>query len=431
MISRYTRPEMAKIWSLENKYQKWLEIELLVCEAWTQQGLIPQDILAKIKQKASFSVERIAEIEERVKHDVIAFITNLEENIGLEGRYLHLGLTSSDILDTTNAVLLKEAMEIILQDVDDVMSVLKDQALRYKDTIMIGRSHGVHAEPITFGLKLALFYEEMKRNQRRLHQALEDISYGKISGAVGTYAYLEPEIEAYVCKRLGLKPASVSNQIIQRDRYAHYFTTLAILAGTIEKIALEIRHLQRTEVLEVEEPFGKGQKGSSAMPHKRNPIQCENLCGLARVVRTNSIAALENIALWHERDISHSSVERVIMPDSTILIDFMLHRLKNILANMHVYPEKMKHNLEITKGLIFSQGILLALVKKGLPRQKAYEMVQACAMRVWQGEGNLKSQILASEEIKKYLTPEEIEQVFNLRHHLRHVETIFARVFTE
>ncbi|MCD6320437.1 MAG: adenylosuccinate lyase [Candidatus Desulfofervidaceae bacterium] len=431
MIPRYTRPEMAKIWSLENKYQKWLEIELLVCEAWAQQGVIPQDALAQIKQKASFSVERIAEVEKRVKHDVIAFITNLEENIGPEGRYLHLGLTSSDILDTANAVLLKEAMEIILQDVKEVMSTLKEQALRYKDTIMIGRSHGVHAEPITFGLKLALFYEEMKRNRSRLHQALENISYGKISGAVGTYAYLEPEVETYVCKKLGLKPASVSSQIIQRDRYAHYFTALAILAGTIEKIALEIRHLQRTEVLEVEEPFGKGQKGSSAMPHKRNPIQCENLCGLARLVRTNSIAALENIALWHERDISHSSVERVIMPDSTILIDFMLHRLKNILANMHVYPEKMKQNLEITKGLIFSQGILLALAQKGLPRQKAYEVVQACAMRVWQGEGDLKSQILASKEIKKYLTPEEVAQIFDLKHHLRHVETIFARVFYE
>ncbi|MDL1971317.1 MAG: adenylosuccinate lyase [Candidatus Desulfofervidaceae bacterium] len=431
MIPRYTRPEMAKIWSLENKYQKWLEIELLVCEAWAQQGVIPQDALAQIKQKASFSVERIAEVEKRVKHDVIAFITNLEENIGPEGRYLHLGLTSSDILDTANAVLLKEAMEIILQDVKEVMSTLKEQALRYKDTIMIGRSHGVHAEPITFGLKLALFYEEMKRNQCRLHQALENISYGKISGAVGTYAYLEPEVETYVCEKLGLKPASVSSQIIQRDRYAHYFTALAILAGTIEKIALEIRHLQRTEVLEVEEPFGKGQKGSSAMPHKRNPIQCENLCGLARLVRTNSIAALENIALWHERDISHSSVERVIMPDSTILIDFMLHRLKNILANMHVYPEKMKQNLEITKGLIFSQGILLALAQKGLPRQKAYEVVQACAMRVWQGEGDLKSQILASKEIKKYLTPEEVAQIFDLKHHLRHVETIFARVFYE
>lgn len=429
MIPRYTRPEMAKIWSLKNKYQKWMEIELLVCEAWAQKGLIPQDALEKIKQRASFSVERITEIEERVKHDVIAFITNLEENIGPEGRYLHLGLTSSDILDTANAVLLKEAMEIILRDVDEVMSVLKEQALHYKNTIMIGRSHGVHAEPITFGLKLALFYEEMKRNKIRLHQALEDISYGKISGAVGTYAYLEPEVEAYVCERLGLKPASVSSQVIQRDRYAHYFTALAILAGTIEKIALEIRHLQRTEVLEVEEPFRKGQKGSSAMPHKRNPIQCENLCGLARLVRTNSMAALENIALWHERDISHSSVERVIMPDSTILIDFMLHRLKNILANMHVYPEKMKQNLEITKGLIFSQGVLLALVKKGLPRQKAYEMVQACAMRVWQGEGDLKSQVLASEEIKEHLAPEEIEQIFDLKHHLRHVETIFARVF--
>jgi len=429
MISRYTRPEMAKLWSLKNKYQKWLEIEILVCEAWAEKGVIPKEALAKIKEKASFSVERIAEIETQVKHDVIAFISNVEENIGPEGRYLHLGLTSSDILDTANAVLLKEAMEIILEDVEEVMSILREQAFAYKDTPMIGRSHGVHAEPITFGLKLALWYEEMRRNKKRLQQAKEDISYGKISGAVGTFAHLEPEIEEYVCPKLGLKPAPITNQIIQRDRYAHYFTALAILAGTIEKIALEIRHLQRTEVLEVEEPFTKGQKGSSAMPHKRNPIQCENLCGLARLVRTNAIAALENIALWHERDISHSSVERVIMPDSTILSDFMLHRLKKILANMEVYPERMLKNIYLTKGLIFSQALLLALVKKGLPRQKAYEMIQDCAMRVWQGEQDLKTQILSHKEIKVYLTPAEIEKIFDLKYCLRHVDKIFARIF--
>ncbi|MDL1965704.1 MAG: adenylosuccinate lyase [Candidatus Desulfofervidus auxilii] len=429
MISRYTRPEMAKLWSLKNKYQKWLEIEILVCEAWAEKGVIPKEALVKIKEKASFSVERIAEIETQVKHDVIAFISNVEENIGPEGRYLHLGLTSSDILDTANAVLLKEAMEIILEDVEEVMSILREQAFTYKDTPMIGRSHGVHAEPITFGLKLALWYEEMRRNKKRLQQAKEDISYGKISGAVGTFAHLEPEIEEYVCPKLGLKPAPITNQIIQRDRYAHYFTALAILAGTIEKIALEIRHLQRTEVLEVEEPFTKGQKGSSAMPHKRNPIQCENLCGLARLVRTNAIAALENIALWHERDISHSSVERVIMPDSTILSDFMLHRLKKILANMEVYPERMLKNIYLTKGLIFSQALLLALVKKGLPRQKAYEMIQDCAMRVWQGEQDLKTQVLSHKEIKVYLTPAEIEKIFDLKYCLRHVDKIFARIF--
>jgi len=429
MISRYTRPEMAKLWSLKNKYQKWLEIEILVCEAWAEKGVIPKEALAKIKEKASFSVERIAEIETQVKHDVIAFISNVEENIGPEGRYLHLGLTSSDILDTANAVLLKEAMEIILEDVEEVMSILREQAFAYKDTPMIGRSHGVHAEPITFGLKLVLWYEEMRRNKKRLQQAKEDISYGKISGAVGTFAHLEPEIEEYVCPKLGLKPAPITNQIIQRDRYAHYFTALAILGGTIEKIALEIRHLQRTEVLEVEEPFTKGQKGSSAMPHKRNPIQCENLCGLARLVRTNAIAALENIALWHERDISHSSVERVIMPDSTILSDFMLHRLKKILANMEVYPERMLKNIYLTKGLIFSQALLLALVKKGLPRQKAYEMIQDCAMRVWQGEQDLKTQVLSHKEIKVYLTPAEIEKIFDLKYCLRHVDKIFARIF--
>jgi len=429
MISRYTRSEMAKLWSLKNKYQKWLDIEVLVCEAWAEKGVIPKEALANIKKKASFSVERIAEIETQVKHDVIAFISNVEENIGPEGRYLHLGLTSSDILDTANAVLLKKAMEIILEDVEEVMSILRKQAFAYKDTPMIGRSHGVHAEPITFGLKLALWYEEMKRNKKRLQQAKENISYGKISGAVGTFAHLDPEIESYVCSKLGLNPAPISNQIIQRDRYAHYFTALAILAGTIEKIALEIRHLQRTEVLEVEEPFTKGQKGSSAMPHKRNPIQCENLCGLARLVRSNTLAALENIALWHERDISHSSVERVIMPDTTILADFILHRLKKILANMQVYPERMLKNLNLTKGLIFSQGLLLALVKKGLPRQRAYEIIQDCAMRVWQGELDLKTQILSHKEIKVYLTSVEIEKIFDLKYCLRHVDKIFARIF--
>jgi len=429
MISRYSRPEMAQIWSLKNKYQKWLDIEILVCEAWAKKGIIPKEALAKIKEKASFSVERIAEIETQVKHDVIAFISNVEENIGLQGRYLHLGLTSSDILDTANAVLLKKAMEIILEDVEKVMSILREQAFTHKDTPMIGRSHGVHAEPITFGLKLALWYEEMKRNKKRLQQAKEDISYGKISGAVGTFAHLDPEIESYVCSKLGLNPAPISNQIIQRDRYAHYFTSLAILSGTIEKIALEIRHLQRTEVLEVEEPFTKGQKGSSAMPHKRNPIQCENLCGLARLVRSNTLAALENIALWHERDISHSSVERVIMPDTTILVDFMLHRLKKILANMQVYPERMLKNLNLTKGLIFSQGLLLTLVKKGLPRQRAYEIIQDCAMRVWQGEKDLKTQILSHKEIRDYLTPAEIEKIFDLKHCLRHIDKIFARIF--
>jgi len=429
MISRYSRPEMAQIWSLENKYQKWLEIEILVCEAWAKKGVIPKEALVNIKEKARFSVERIAEIETQVKHDVIAFISNVEGEIGPEGRYLHLGLTSSDILDTANAILLKKAMEIILEDVEKVMSILREQAFTYKDTPMIGRSHGVHAEPITFGLKLALWYEEMRRNKKRLQQAKEDISYGKISGAVGTFAHLDPEIESYVCSKLGLKPAPISNQIIQRDRYAHYFASLAILSGTIEKIALEIRHLQRTEVLEVEEPFTKGQKGSSAMPHKRNPIQCENLCGLARLVRSNTLAALENIALWHERDISHSSVERVIMPDSTILSDFMLHRLKKILANMQVYPERMLKNIYLTKGLIFSQGLLLALVKKGLPRQRAYEIIQDCAMRVWQGEKDLKTQILSHKEIKVYLTPAEIEKIFDLKYCLRHIDKIFARIF--
>jgi adenylosuccinate lyase len=420
---------MTRIWSEENKYKKWLEIELLVCEAWAQKGIIPKNTLTKIKRKACFSIKRIKEIEEKVRHDVIAFIINVEENIGIEGRFLHLGLTSSDILDTTNACLLKEAMELILKDVEEVLVVLKELAFFYKKTAMVGRSHGIHAEPITFGLKLALWYEEIKRQMKRLQLVLQDISYGKISGAVGTFAHLDPAIEQYVCSKLGLKYAPISSQIVQRDRYAYYFTALAILAGSIEKIALEIRHLQRTEVLEVEEPFTKGQKGSSAMPHKRNPIQCENLCGLARLVRTNAMATLENIALWHERDISHSSVERVVMPDSTILVDFMLNRLKDILKNMQVYPEKMLKNLSLTRGLIFSQAILLALIKGGLSRKKAYNVVQVCAMAVWQEKTDLKSQILTNEEIKTYLKPAEIEEIFDLNHYLRYVDNIFARIF--
>lgn len=429
MIERYTRKEMGKIWSSENKLKHWLNIEILLCEALAKMGIIPKKALEKIKKNASFSMKRTLEIEKTTKHDVVAFITNLEEEVGKEGRYLHFGLTSSDVLDTTNAILLRETADLIIKDIEEILKVLREKALVYKDTIMIGRSHGVHAEPITFGLKLAIWYEEMKRNYKRMQEAKEIISYGKISGAVGTYAYINPEIEGYVCEKCGLRPAPVSSQIIQRDRYAQYFSTLAIIAGTIEKIALEIRHLQRTEVLELEELFTKGQRGSSAMPHKRNPILCENLCGLARIVRGNAAIALENMSLWHERDISHSSAERVIMPDSTILIDFMLHRLMEVLKGMQVYVEKMKENLNITKGLIFSQGVLLALIKKGLSRKTAYELVQKNAMRVWKEGVGLKGLLLKDANIRKHLSEIEIEDIFDLKKHLRHVETIFSGIF--
>lgn len=429
MIERYTRKEMGKIWSSENKLKHWLNIEIFLCEALAKMGIIPKKALEKIKKNASFSMKRTLEIEKTTKHDVVAFITNLEEEVGKEGRYLHFGLTSSDVLDTTNAILLREAADLIIKDIEEILKVLREKALVYKDTIMIGRSHGVHAEPITFGLKLAIWYEEMKRNYKRMQEAKEIISYGKISGAVGTYAYINPKIEGYICEKYGLRPAPVSSQIIQRDRYAQYFSTLAIIAGTIEKIASEIRHLQRTEVLELEEPFTKGQRGSSAMPHKRNPILCENLCGLARIVRGNAAIALENMSLWHERDISHSSAERVIMPDSTILIDFMLLRLMGVLKGMQVYVEKMKENLNITKGLIFSQGVLLALIKKGLSRKTAYELVQKNAMRVWKEGVGLKGLLLKDANIRKHLSEIEIEDIFDLKKHLRHVETIFSGIF--
>ncbi|RLB09056.1 MAG: adenylosuccinate lyase [Deltaproteobacteria bacterium] len=429
MIDRYTREEMGKIWTLENRFKKWLEVEIAVCEAMAEEGLIPMDAARRIKEKADFSVKRILEIEKETRHDVIAFINNVSEYIGPDSRFFHMGLTSSDILDTSFALLLRDATFLIIDGLKQLMDVIKEKAFEYKNTPMIGRSHGVHAEPITFGLKLALWYSEMKRNLKRLQDALDTISYGKISGAVGTYANVPPEVEERVMKKLGLKRAEISTQIIQRDRHAHYFTTLAILAGSMEKIAVEIRHLQRTEVLEVEEPFAKGQKGSSAMPHKKNPILCENISGLARIVRANSISAMENMALWHERDISHSSVERVIGPDSTILVDFMIHRLKGIIAGLVVHPENMKKNLELTKGLIFSQQVMLLLMKKGLERQKAYDMVQRNALKVWNEGVDFKSVLLQDKEILEYLSPEEIERVFDLKYHLRYVDHIFKRVF--
>ncbi len=439
MIPRYTREVMAKLWSPEEKFRAWLLVEVLACEGWARLGRVPQEAIEVIKTKTKKYLEegltpedvaRVEAIEAETRHDVIAFLTYMEQLIGPEGRYLHLGMTSSDMLDTAMAWLMKRAMEIIIEDVDALLEVLKERALEHKDTVMIGRTHGIHAEPITLGLKFALWYEEMRRNRRRLEAALETISYGKLSGAVGTFAHIEPEVEAYVCEKMGLKPAPVSNQVIQRDRYAEYLASLAVLAGTVEKIATEIRHLQRTEVLEAEEPFRKGQKGSSAMPHKRNPILSENLCGLARLVRGYLTPALENMPLWHERDISHSSVERVIVPDATTAADFMLKRLEGLLRGLVVYPERMKKNLELLRGLIFSQPLLLALTEKGLSREKAYGLVQRNAMKVWQDESkNFKDEVLSDEEIRKYMSQEEIEGLFDLKRYLRHVDTIFKRVF--
>ena len=429
MIKRYTREPMGRIWTEENKFRTWLLIEILVCEALAKIGQIPKKAAQNIRKNARFSVERINAIEAETKHDVIAFLNSVGETVGPNARYIHLGLTSSDILDTAMAVRLRDASKLILKGCERLLLALKKKAMTYKDTLMVGRSHGIHAEPITFGLKLALWYEEMQRNRRRMEQATETICAGKISGAVGTYANISPEVEAYVCQKLRLQPAAISNQVIQRDRYAEYFSTLAIIASTIEKIAIEIRHLQRTEVLEAEEYFSKGQKGSSAMPHKRNPVGCENLSGLARLVRSNAAAAMNNIALWHERDISHSSVERVIAPDSTILLDYMLNRMTGIIGKLVVYPKRMQQNLELTQGLIFSQQILLALAKKGVSRQAAYNMVQKHAMLAWKKKGDFKELVLNDSDIQNYLKPDEIDTLFDAKAQLRYVNTIFARVF--
>lgn len=429
MIKRYTRQSMGRIWTEENKFQTWLEVEILVCEAMAKMGEIPKKAAQNIRNKARFSIERIDAIEAETKHDVIAFLTNVAESVGQDSRYVHFGLTSSDILDTAMAVRLRQASKIILKDCDLLLASLKKKALTHKNTVMVGRSHGIHAEPITFGLKLALWYDEMRRNRRRMEQALETISVGKISGAVGTFASVSPRVEAHVCRKLGLKPAPVSTQIIQRDRYAEYFCTLAIIASTIEKMAVEIRHLQRTEVSEAEEYFSKGQKGSSAMPHKRNPISSENLSGLARLVRSNASAALNNVALWHERDISHSSVERVIIPDTTILLDYMLHRVTEIIRHLVLYPERMQDNLKLTRGLIFSQQILLALAKGGVSREQAYKMVQKQAVRAWKENKNFKDLVKNDPEIAKHLGNKQVEKIFDVDFQLRHVDTIFARVF--
>jgi adenylosuccinate lyase len=420
---------MGKLWDLENKYHKWLDVEISACEAWAELGEIPRDALRTIKKKAMFDVNKIDGIEKVVKHDVIAFLTSVAQSLGPESRFMHKGLTSSDILDTALALLMRDASDIIIRDIIELMDVLKKQAFKYKETLMIGRSHGIHAEPMTFGLKSALWYEDMKRNLSRIIKARETISVGKLSGAVGTFSNIPPAIEEKVCKKLGLRPEPVATQIVQRDRHAEYLLTLALIAASVEKIAVEIRHLQRTEVLEAEEPFMAGQKGSSAMPHKRNPIGCENLSGLARLVRSNAMAALENIALWHERDISHSSVERVIIPDSLILTDYMLSRLKGILDKLHVYPKRMKENMLRSYGLFNSQRVMLALIDKGLSRDLAYDIVQRNAMKSWQTGVQFRKILSRDADFKRYLTAKEIEDIFDLKYYLKNVDYIFKRVF--
>ena len=420
---------MGRIWSEENSFQKWLDIEILAAEALAQMGKVPKAAISRIRKNARFDVGRIREIEREVKHEVIAFLSSVAESTGDDARFLHLGMTSSDVMDTALAIQLREAAVILVEDVQSLMKVLRRQAYKYKSTVMIGRTHGVHAEPITFGLKFALWYEEMARNLVRLRKAVEDISVGQISGAVGTFAQISPKVEAYVCKKSGLKPALVSNQIIQRDRHAYFFATLAVIGSSLEKFAVEIRHLQRTEVQEAEEPFTAGQKGSSAMPHKRNPILSENVTGLARLMRSYALAALENVALWHERDISHSSVERVIAPDATIALDFMLRRMTYVLGELCVYPENMKRNLEKSGGAVFSEAVLLALVDKGLSRDAAYRMVQRHALKIARDGGELKDELLKDREITSYLSAREVEAVWGLKHHLANVDFIFRMVF--
>jgi adenylosuccinate lyase len=420
---------MAVIWEPENKFKIWLKIEILACEALAKKGEVPKSALKDIQTKSCFNVERIDEIEREVKHDVIAFLTCVAENIGESARYMHMGMTSSDVLDTALAVQMKQSATLILKELKALKGVLEKQAKKYKLTPTIGRSHGIHAEPLTFGLKIANWYEEVNRNIERLKRARQTISYGQISGAVGTFACIDPDVEEYVCSRLGLKPAPVSSQVIQRDRHAEFFSTLAIIAGTIDKIATEIRHLQRTEVLEAEEFFSKGQKGSSAMPHKRNPIVSEQMSGLARVVRANAFAAMENIPLWHERDISHSSVERVIGPDSTILIHYMLKKMTKLMDGLIVYPENMMRNLEKTGGLIYSQSVLLALVQKGITREEAYKLVQKNAMQSWTTGKDFLKLLKKDKDIKKLLSVAEIDETFKLKTQFKNIDRIFKRVF--
>ncbi len=428
MIDRYTRPEMGAVWSQAEKYAAWLRVELAVCEAYCRRGYIPPDAMERIKANARVDPPRIDAIEARVRHDVIAFLTNLEEALGADARYVHVGLTSYDVVDTALALQLQRASDLLIAGQERLRDVLAALALEHKDTLAVGRTHGVHAEPITFGLKAAVWYAEAGRNLERLRRAKETVRVGKISGAVGTFAHVEPEVEAEVCGALGLDPTPVSTQIVQRDRHADYMATLAVVAASLEKMAVELRTLQRTEILEIEEPFAEGQKGSSAMPHKRNPVACEQLTGLARLVRTNALAALENVALWGERDISHSSVERVILPDSTILVDYMLHQMTWILEGLDVYPERMRENFERSHGLIYSQRVLLKLVEKGLARQRAYELVQKNAMTAWREQRSFHDLLAADPEVTALLSTEELKECFDPAWYLRNVDAIYRRL---
>ncbi len=429
MIERYTRPEMGRIWTEESKIRKWLEVELVALEALARYNYIPKAVPKKVRAKANFSVKRIKAIERTVQHDVIAFLTNLAEHVGPEGRFVHYGLTSSDILDTALALQLKDASQVLLRELKRLIAALQAKAKIHRDTLMVGRTHGVFAEPTTFGLKMALFFAEFKRNLNRLEHAAEMVAYGKLSGAVGTFANVDPKVETYVCRKLGLKPAPISTQILQRDRHAEYLSTLAIIGGSLEKLATEIRNLQRSETREVEEYFGEGQKGSSAMPHKRNPITCERIAGLARILRGNAIAGMENIPLWHERDITHSSVERVIFPDSTILLDYMLSTMTEVIEKLRVYKENMGANLEKSRGMVFSQGLLLKLIQKGLTREKAYKLIQEAAKKVWEdSRKDLETAVLEDPRITKLLTQKEIDSVFDYNYHTKNVKHIFRRL---
>jgi len=427
MIERYSRPQMKKIWSEQNKSDQWLKVEIAVCEAWAELGKIPPEAMPKIK-KASYNLDRIAEFLEVTHHDMTAFLNSVAESLGEESRFIHLGLTSSDVMDTALSLQLKEAADILEQDISELIATLENKAVEHKYTIMMGRTHGVHAEPITFGLKLALWAEEIKRNAQRLTEAKRIISVGKISGAVGTYATVPPEIEEKACSKLELAPAPISSQILQRDRHAQFVTTLAIIASSLEKFATEIRSLQRTEILEVEEPFQAGQTGSSAMPHKRNPELCERICGLARLVRGHALTSMENIALWHERDISHSSTERIILPDSCLVIDYTLSLFTSVMKGLEVYPENMRRNLDLTQGLVFSQRVLLALIDKGVSRENAYKMVQDKAMRAWQEKKSLLSLLEADAKITAYLSKPELESLFDYNYYLRYVDSTFERL---
>ncbi len=427
MIARYTLPEMGAVWSEKNKFDVWLRIELLACQAQHRLGIVPAADLEQITARAGYDIDEINRIEETVHHDVIAFLTSVSRHVGPSSRFIHLGMTSSDVLDTQNAVCLKQSGELLIRRLDGLREAVKQKALEHKDTVQIGRSHGVHAEPVTFGLKMALMYQELERSRERLVQAVKSVACGKISGAVGTFAHISPEVEGFVCRELGLEAEPVSTQIVQRDRHAQYLATLALVGSSLDKYAQEIRNFQRTEILEAEEGFGKGQKGSSAMPHKRNPIRCERVCGLARVLRGNALVGLENVALWHERDITHSSAERIVLADSSILLDYMLKLMTDVISTLRVYPETMRRNLDRTHGLIFSQRLLLELARRGATRERAYELVQRHAMAAWEGERDFREAVSADPEFLQVLSPGEIAACFDLSVHLRNVDLLMRR----